>query len=412
MTSFITLKEEILDHDLCTSCGLCAAVCPKGLLSMSTNSVPLPIFQGLEELAKDSCGSCTLCTEVCPGYDTGVMESELRIFGRNRSEQERWTGVYISTHQLTASDPDILGRAAAGGAGTTLAITALEENIADAVIVVGRDEDKPWVPKAFVVDSAEKIIECAQTSYCITPNLHLLNDSRYERIGIIGVPCQIQGINKLLNLPESAASNYLAKKVAFTIELGCASNTSLAGTEHLIAGILGIQLADVQFMRYREGEYPGQFVVRTRDGREHSLPFYRLVEEFKKFKTFRCLSCPDWWSGIADISISDGDPNIFDSSRTGASVKASSTVMVRTAMGAKLIELAKRRNAIELVDYKFDNNLGLERKRQRYRSYAAKGDRKIPLAPGRDVKYSQILSDDEVIRNGIGTEQNRATNKI
>lgn len=114
MTSFITLKEEILDHNLCTSCGLCAAVCPKGLLSMSSDSVPLPIFQDIEELAIDSCGSCTLCTEVCPGYDTGVMESELRIFGRNRSESERWTGVYISTHQLSAADPDILGRAAAG----------------------------------------------------------------------------------------------------------------------------------------------------------------------------------------------------------------------------------------------------------------------------------------------------------
>lgn len=412
MTSFITLKEEILDHNLCTSCGLCAAVCPKGLLSMSSDSVPLPIFQGIEELAMDSCGSCTLCTEVCPGYDTGVMESELRIFGRNRSESERWTGVYISTYQLSAADPDILGRAAAGGAGTILAITALEEKVADAVIVVGRDEEKPWVPKAFIADSVDKIIECAQTSYCITPNLHLLNDSRYERIGIIGVPCQIQGINKLLNLPEDTPTSFLASKVAFTIELGCASNTSLAGTEHLIAGILGVQLEDVLFMRYREGEYPGQFVVRTRDGKEHSLPFYRLVEEFKTFKTFRCLSCPDWWSGIADISISDGDPNIFDSSKTGVSVKASSTVMVRTAMGAKLIELARRRNAIELVDYTFDNNLGLERKRQRYRSYAAQGDRKIPLAPGRDMKYSQILSDDEVIRNGIGTEQNRTAHKI
>lgn len=221
-----------------------------------------------------------------------------------------------------------------------MAITALEEKVADAVIVVGRDEEKPWVPKAFIADSVDKIIECAQTSYCITPNLHLLNDSRYERIGIIGVPCQIQGINKLLNLPEDTPASFLASKVAFTIELGCASNTSLAGTEHLIAGILGVQLEDVLFMRYREGEYPGQFVVRTRDGKEHSLPFYRLVEEFKKFKTFRCLSCPDWWSGIADISISDGDPNIFDSSKTGVSVKASSTVMVRTAMGAKLIELA------------------------------------------------------------------------
>ncbi|WP_036705989.1 4Fe-4S binding protein, partial [Paenibacillus graminis] len=100
MTSFITLKEEIIDLSLCASCGLCAAVCPQGLLAMNGDSVSLPVFQGLEGQAADTCGSCNLCSEVCPGYDTGVMESERRIFGRNRSELERWTGIYLSTHQL------------------------------------------------------------------------------------------------------------------------------------------------------------------------------------------------------------------------------------------------------------------------------------------------------------------------
>ena len=36
------------------------------------------------------------------------------------------------------------------------------------------------------------------------------------------------------------------------------------------------------------------------------------------FKTHRCLVCRDWWSGVADVSISDGDPNIYASSRSGA----------------------------------------------------------------------------------------------
>ncbi|OXM17467.1 Coenzyme F420 hydrogenase/dehydrogenase, beta subunit C-terminal domain [Paenibacillus herberti] len=405
MTSFIRLKEEILDHELCTSCGLCAAVCPGGFVSMSADTVSLPVFRESLERSREICLDCSLCSDVCPGYDTGMLESELRIFGRNRSEEERWTGINQSTYQLTTTNQDVLKRVAAGGAGTTLAITALEEQIADAVIVVGRDREQPWVPKAYVADSPQAIIECAQTSYSLTPNLDLLNDPRYERVGIIGVPCQIQGINKLLNLPESSAASPLARKVAFTIELGCASNTSRAGTEHLITEILGIPLEKVVYMRYREGEYPGQFVVRTDEGEEYTLPFYRLVEEFKKFKTFRCLSCADWWSGIADISISDGDPNIFDSSKNGKSVKPSSTVMVRTDTGKRLIEAALRRGAIELTDYVFSNNLGLERKRQRYRSYVERGDRKIPLAPGSDSKYSRILTDEEVIQNGIGSEQ-------
>ncbi|WP_345940175.1 4Fe-4S binding protein, partial [Paenibacillus riograndensis] len=54
MTSFITLKEEIIDLSLCASCGLCAAVCPQGLLAMNGDSVSLPVFQGLESQAEDT----------------------------------------------------------------------------------------------------------------------------------------------------------------------------------------------------------------------------------------------------------------------------------------------------------------------------------------------------------------------
>ncbi|MGF7046004.1 coenzyme F420 hydrogenase subunit beta [Paenibacillus sp. DS2015] len=379
---------------------------------MSDDAVPLPLFQDHISKSLDICGTCNLCSDICPGFDTETTESELRIFGRNRVEEERWVGIYRSTHQLATKNHQIIDKVAAGGAGTILAITALEENIVDAMIVVGRDEERPWIPKAYITDSIEKVIECAQSSYCITPNLELLKDPRYHRVGIIGVPCQIQGVNKLLNLPGDSNAAALAEKVVFTMELGCASNTSSAGTEHLITEILNVNLDDVVYMRYRDGAYPGKFVVRTKDGIEHSLPFYRLVEEFKKFKTFRCLSCADWWSGLADISIADGDPNIFDSSRTEKSSKPTSTIMVRTEMGERLIRLALQNDSIELFPYVFENNLGLERKRQRYRSYAENSSRKIPLPPGGDMMYSEIMSDDEVIKNGIGTENNRTSNLV
>ncbi|WP_019637532.1 Coenzyme F420 hydrogenase/dehydrogenase, beta subunit C-terminal domain [Paenibacillus fonticola] len=403
--SFLSLKENIINNDLCTSCSLCVAACPKELLSMSHDAVPLPLFQEHITAAADVCGDCRLCSDICPGYDTGTSESELRIFGRNRTEKERWVGIHQSVHQLAAIDPAIINKVAAGGAGTILAITALEEKLVDAMIVVGRDEASPWIPKAYITDSIEKVIECAQSSYCITPNLELLKDPRYNKIGIIGMPCQIQGVNKLLNLKHCPEAASLAEKVVFTLELGCASSTSLEGTEHLITSILNVKLEDVAYMRYRDGEYPGKFVIRTKEGTEHALPFYRLVEEFKKYKTFRCLSCPDWWSGIADISIADGDPNIFDSSKTERNTKPTSTVMVRTQIGQRLIQHAQQRSYIELYPYYFENNLGLERKRQRYRSYVAAGHRVIPLPSGVDADYTQILSDDEVIRNGIGDEK-------
>jgi coenzyme F420 hydrogenase subunit beta len=399
--SYLKLQEEILEADLCTSCGLCVAVCPKGLISFTDESVPLPhlMLTTVYEIA-DACGSCTMCSDICPGYDTGALESDQRLFGRARSVEERWTGIYQETFQLTTKDEEVLERVAAGGAGTTLAIVALQEKLVDAMIVVGREEERPWIPQAYLTDSVEKVIECAQSSYCVTPNLQLLADAPYERIGIIGVPCQIQGIQKLLNNSDDLRFADMAKKIVFTMEVACASSTSRAGTEHLITNMLGVELKDVVKMRYREGKYPGQFMVETKDGIEHYLPFYKLVEEFKKFKTFRCLSCPDWWSGVADISISDGDPNIFDSSKNEVSPRPTSTVMVRTDFGKQLIELAREKEYVDLFDYEFVTNLGLERKRNRYRHYQTTG-KKIPTPSGTDEQVEEILSDDEVIRRGV-----------
>ena len=67
-------------------------------------------------------------------------------------------------------------------------------------------------------------------------------------------------MQNLVPLPE------VAEKVVLAVEIACASSTKLAGTEFLITEKLGITLQDVAEMRYREGEYPGEFTVKTRDG--------------------------------------------------------------------------------------------------------------------------------------------------
>ena len=121
-------------------------------------------------------------------------------------------------------------------------LTALRSGLADAVIVVGRDANRPWVPAALITDSEDEVIRCGQTSYCLTPNLQRLRDPRFKRIALIGVPCEIQAVRKMQNLlplPE------VAEKVVLAVEIACASSTKLAGTEFLITEKLGFKLQDV-----------------------------------------------------------------------------------------------------------------------------------------------------------------------
>jgi coenzyme F420 hydrogenase subunit beta len=389
---FLDLKSEILDQDMCARCGACVAACAPGWLSIADDGMPAPTVE--PEVMQ--CGECSLCLRVCPGKDTTTAVSEVRTFGRSRTPAERWTGIFRQSLVLTSTDPRVLESAAAGGAGTTLMLTALRSGLADAVIVVGRDVERPWVPMALITDSEDEVIRCGQTSYCLTPNLQLLRDPRFKRIALVGVPCEVQAVRKMQNLVPLP---HVAEKVVLTVEIACASNTKLAGTEFLITEKLGIKLQDVAELRYREGEYPGEFTVKTRDGQRRSLPFFEVVDEFKRHKTHRCLVCGDWWSGLADVSISDGDPNIYASSQSGAKPPRQSIVMSRTEQGEKIVQAAVRLGLATVTPRAFvsEENLGLQRKRFRYASFAAAMPNRVPTPPVEYEETEALLSDSEVI---------------
>jgi coenzyme F420 hydrogenase subunit beta len=389
---FAELKQQILDQDMCARCGACAAVCPQGWLTIGDDGAPLPTI----DVQAIDCGECNLCLDVCPGRDPDTPRSEKRIFGRTRTAAERWTGIFEQSLLLASADARVLKRAAAGGAGTSLLLAALRSNFADAVVVIGRERDRPWAPAALITDDEEELLNCAQTSYCITPNLQTLRDPRFKRVAVIGVPCEVQAIGKMKNLDPVPA---VAEKVVLTLEIACASSTRRAGTEHLITEKLGIALSDVSEMRYRDGDYPGAFTVTTRDGARHSLPFFELVDDFKRFKTHRCLSCGDWWSGLADVSISDGDPNIYASSQTGARPPKQSMAMVRTAAGREILRIAEELGLIGAQPAAFDpeTNLGLQRKRFRYASFVKAMPQRVPTAPVAHAEVDTLLTDDEVV---------------
>jgi coenzyme F420 hydrogenase subunit beta len=391
---FADLRSAILEPDLCGGCGGCAAVCPHDLLRLDQDGRP---FLADAARGEAPCGSCRLCLDVCPGRDTDVARSERRLFGRSRTVAERWTGVMRGIYTVACRDSAIAARAAAGGAGTALLIAGLRAGLAQAVVVIGRDPERPWVPRALVTADEDEIVACSQSTYCIAPTLQLLRGPGYDRLGMVGLPCEMQSLNRMRNLADPPPA---AGRVTFTLEIACSSSTRLAGTEHLLTRLLHVDLDEVEDVRYREGEYPGEFVARTRDGRRRSLPFHQLVNEFRAFKTHRCLSCPDWWSGLADVSICDSDPNVFATSLAGSGSARGSTVVVRTEMGERLLALAGDRGLLRVAPATFDPdvNLGLQRKRHRYRDMRDRHPGRVPAPPVPGADDSPYLSDDEVLR--------------
>jgi coenzyme F420 hydrogenase subunit beta len=298
----------------------------------------------------------------------------------------------------------VLRHASAGGAASSLLIAALRAGIIDAALVVAHDGDEPWRARATLTDSEDEIIRSAAVKYAFAPNLPLLANTHFRQIGIVGLPCQIQAVNKMQNL---AAAPEAAGRVALTIELACSSATLPEGTRHIIENRLGLRVDDVVSLRYRDGDYPGTFTVQTTDGARHTYPFVDMVKDFTMFKTFRCNACPDWWSGLADISVADGDPNIFATSLHGTGGQPRSTVVIRSELGEHVLATAARLGMVTATATTFDpeQSLGLQRKRHRYNRIAENPSRPIPQAPATDQTVGTPKTDEEVLRDMSETDQ-------
>jgi coenzyme F420 hydrogenase subunit beta len=374
------LRATVLNNDLCTRCGACVPACPERMIRMVDL---LPVLVGTE----DRCGTCNDCVQVCPGADPHTPEAEDALFGRRRTPDQHWLGVYEDVVTCWASDRKVYDASASGGSVSALLAHALEARGFDWLLVCGRDPERPYRASPVICRDPEEVSRYAQSTYQLSPYLaplrSILEAGKPSRGAVAGLACHMQAVRALQRL-DSPIGERARQRIGFLIEIACSSNTLPSATETLITKDLGLELADVANVLYRDGEpYPGWFTVVTRDGERHRLPLFHAFRHFTGHKTHRCLSCPDWLSGLADISVIDGDPNIFIASVNGASeFRKNGTLLVRTATGREILESAARAGAVicEPSALRSSGNLGLERKRSR-RLHYERGDRPISAGP-------------------------------
>jgi len=64
-----------VDENLCKSCGLCVAACPKGVLAIS-DKVNKRGYNYVQPVHPDSCIQCSLCEHICPDFAICVHRSD------------------------------------------------------------------------------------------------------------------------------------------------------------------------------------------------------------------------------------------------------------------------------------------------------------------------------------------------
>jgi coenzyme F420 hydrogenase subunit beta len=354
------LLNDIVNRGLCTSCGTCKGICPK-------NCIDLAGYEWEPELSGE-CNSCGLCWHICPGQSIPLPEMEKMLFGRQRDENhpfEFWLGVYQRSIAGHATSNKWRNSGASGGLASALLICALEEGLVDGVLVAGMSKKEPWRTAAYLATSVEQILEAQQSKYASVPInaelSQLYKRPDVERIGIIGLPCHVHALRKMEMLQQPKK---IVKKIDFIIGLLCAAQLYLIGTEHLIKEWCGVEnLEDVIELHYRDKEWPGSFIVRTRDGKEFKFPQhdYKYHHLIPFYQRDRCMMCLDYAADLADISLGD----IWKLAKPGE--PGWNAGLVRTNKGSELIELALKKGYINIrsldEEMILSGTIGLEEKR-------------------------------------------------
>ncbi len=320
---FGDLANEVTAKRLCCLCGTCAAFCDKIKITEDESGKKEPRF------VEDYDTVCGLCYAFCPRTFLPLAEIEWRIFGEVRAGEEGDVlGVYRNGYAVRATKGDILEKGQDGGVVTSLLAYALDEGIIDCGVITTSDDQ--WKPMTKVARTDDDLKAGAGTKYTLYPSVTGIREAieeGCEKIGFVGLPCQIQGLRKV----QTAEQPYDVgvNKVKLLIGLFCMENF----TEDLL-DFVELKCANGSLKGVSKFNIKGKELLVTEEE-----TFSILLEDIKSYIGEGCLVCQDYTAELADISVG-----------SVGSEDGWSTVFVRTAQGEGIVKAAAEKGYIELKE--------------------------------------------------------------
>ncbi len=308
--------RDIVQQGLCMSCGMCGATCPTHAISY---------VEGKPVIRDERCIVCGECYFQCPRAFLPCSPGDVSCDPQGLSP----AGTYGDAILLRATAADVRRQAQAGGAVSALLMDALDAGAIDGALVA-MDGPNPWEGVPTLVCRAEDVVASAGTKYAVCPILsqlrRALTDGGVRRLAVVGLPCQMEALEKLLAYPLGIRLPADAELVR--IGLFCSSNFRYNAMHKMLEEEGGVRPADI--LRIDIGA--GSFTITTVTGEQRTIPL-SVVHGYEQES---CKVCPDFTAEYTDLSVGAiGSP------------KGWSTVVVRTTRGAEFVRHALSSGKLE-----------------------------------------------------------------
>lgn len=167
----------------CTSCQMCAAVCPKNAIKvvLDDNGFYRPAIDDVR------CVDCGICTKVCYKFDT-----QIESFEKEKLACTKLYGAY-------AKDSDVVANTTSGGLADVLDCHLIREGY-KCVGVVYDSEHDVVIDKIVASEDELKGFRGSKyiQSYTLTALKKIAKNCKNEKYAVFGTPCHIYALDKYL----------------------------------------------------------------------------------------------------------------------------------------------------------------------------------------------------------------------
>lgn len=306
------LIERVLDKGICVKCGACVGLCPY-----------FSYWDG-QVIALDACQAETWrCLQYCPRADyegTALWDS---------GTQEEAIGPIKEIWAARAANVQSRELGQYGGVVSSLLIFAMQKNFIRSAVVTDAGNARPS-PSGKLAKSSSEILECSGSRYAAAGSLATLNqavDRGEDRIGVVGLPCQMEALERMARSGSDALER--TKRIKLKIGLFC----TWALDHRMLKRFLEARSIEGPVKKFDIPPPPAEvFMLLTQSG------WIRIpLGEVRNLVQKGCGLCADMTAEWADISVGavEGRNNW-------------NTVIVRTETGAKLFKEAVDEGAIEV----------------------------------------------------------------
>ncbi|MEM8970536.1 MAG: Coenzyme F420 hydrogenase/dehydrogenase, beta subunit C-terminal domain [Pseudomonadota bacterium] len=325
--------ERVLKGDLCSGCGLCAAITDGQKIEMGLTKVGYLRPRSNRALSQDQAKTFS---EVCPGLSLEHTPDVPKY-------HSLW-GPIVSVHTGQAADSELRYTASSGG-GLSALLTYLLDNGKIDYVVQTKASPKLVIGNVTVLSrSVDEIRSAAGSRYA--PSAPLTNiASHLDAPGLfafVGKACDVAALRALGRRDER-----VAEKVVCLISFFCAGVPSLTGAR-MILERMGVAEDEVAAFKFRGDGWPGYATATLHNGQKHQISYKESWGVIlSKHQQFRCKICPDGTGEFADVVFADAWYPSNDDYPSFEEADGRSLIIGRTELGRGLLESAVSSGCLE-----------------------------------------------------------------